>query len=179
MAKLTDDKLLSLVSQEITNSLGFYGGDLSEHRREGLKYYLGEPLGNEQEGQSQVVSQDLQEIIDSIMPSMLRIFTQGESIVHFEAQQPEDVEYCEQATDYINHIFNKDNNGFQILQTMFKDALLLKNGFVKYYWKTSKQQKKESYSALTEDEFNAILADNEVEIIDFTENFDEKTQVKA
>ena len=36
MAKLTDDKLLSLVSQEITNSLGFYGGDLSEHRREGL-----------------------------------------------------------------------------------------------------------------------------------------------
>ena len=179
MAKLTDDKLLSLVSQEITNSLGFYGGDLSEHRKEGLKYYLGEPLGNEQEGQSQVVSQDLLETIETIMPSMMRIFTQGESIVHFEPEQPEDVEYCEQATDYINHIFNKDNNGYQILHTMFKDALISKNGFVKYYWKTSKQQKKESYTGLTEDEFSALLADNEVEIIDFTDNVDEKTETKT
>ena len=143
MAKLNKDKLLSLVSQEITNSLGFYGGDLSEHRRRGLKFYLGEPLGNEVEGQSQVVSQDLLETIETIMPSMMRIFTQGESIVRFEPQQPDDVEYADQATDYINHIFAKDNNGYQILHTMFKDALISKNGFVKFYWKTSKEQKKE------------------------------------
>ena len=169
MAKLNKDKLLSLVSQEITNSLGFYGGDLSEHRRQGLKFYLGEPLGNEVEGQSQVVSQDLLETIETIMPSMMRIFTQGESIVRFEAQQPEDVEFADQATDYINHIFSKDNNGYQLLHTMFKDALISKNGFVKFYWKTSQEQKKESYSQLTEEEYQKLLLDEDIEIISLEE----------
>ena len=97
---------------------------------------------------------------------MMRIFTQGESIVRFEPQKPEDVAYAEQSSDYINHIFNKDNNGYQILHTMFKDALISKNGFVKYYWKTDKEQKQESYENLTTAEYQALLADPEVEVVE-------------
>tara|TARA_R100001509_G_scaffold72154_2_gene40265 strand:- start:994 stop:3012 length:2019 start_codon:yes stop_codon:yes gene_type:complete len=167
--KLTKDRLLSLISQEITNSMGYYGGDLTEQRRNALKFYLGEPLGNEQEGQSQVRSQDMLEIVESILPSMMRIFTQGESIVRFQPQNADDVEYSEQASDYINHIFNVDNNGYSILHTMFKDALISKNGFVKYYWKTSKEQAKESYENLTEAEYQALLIDPEVEIVEVDE----------
>ena len=97
------------------------------------------------EGQSQVRSQDVLEVVESILPSMMRVFTQGESIVRFEPQGAEDVEYADQASDYINHVFMKDNNGYSILHTMFKDALISKNGFVKYYWKKTKEQKQESY----------------------------------
>lgn len=172
MAKLTKDKILSMISQEISNSMGYYGGELTEQRRQALKYYRGEKLGNEVEGQSQVVSQDMLEVVESIMPSMMRIFTQGESIVRFEPQQPEDVEYAEQATDYMNHIFMKDNDGYSILYTLFKDALISKNGFVKYYWKTSKEQKKESYEGLTEEEYQSLLADDEIEIIKVDEKLD-------
>ena len=164
--KLTKERLKALISQEITNSLGYYGGELSSQRKNALKFYLGEPLGNEVEGQSQVRSQDVLEVVESILPSMMRIFTQGESIVRFEPQNQEDVEYSEQASDYINHIFNKDNNGYQILHTMFKDALISKNGFVKYYWKTDKEQKQESYENLNENEYQALLADNEVEVVE-------------
>ena len=49
---------------------------------------------------------------------------------------------------------------------MFKDALISKNGFVKYYWKTSKEQKKEYYENLTEPEYQSLLADTEVEVIE-------------
>ena len=164
--KLSKQRLLSLISQEITNSVGFYGSSLTEQRKNALKYYLGEPLGNEVEGQSQVRSQDMLEVVEAILPSMMRIFTQGESIVRFSPNGPEDVEYAEQSGDYINHIFNVDNNGYSILHTLFKDALISKNGFVKYYWKTSKEQKKESYENLTEPEYQSLLADAEVEIIE-------------
>jgi len=167
--KLTKERLKALISQEITNSLGYYGGELSSQRKNALKFYLGEPLGNEVEGQSQVRSQDVLEVVESILPSMMRIFTQGESIVRFEANGPEDVQYAEQASDYINHIFNKDNNGYQILHTMFKDALISKNGFVKYYWKTDKEQKQESYENLTGAEYQALLADTEVEVVEVEE----------
>ena len=41
---------------------------------------------------------------------------------------------------------------------MFKDALISKNGFVKYYWKTDKEQKQESYENLTTAEYQALLS---------------------
>ncbi len=165
MAKLSKSKLLALISQEITNSLGFYSSDLAKQREDALKYYLGEPLGNEVEGRSSVVSQDLLEVVESMLPSLMRMFTQSDKMVNFEPQNAEDVPYAEQITDYCNFIFNRDNDGFSILHSMFKTALLQKNGFCKVYWKTSKQQKKESYKHLDETQYQALLIDDEVEII--------------
>ena len=164
MAKLSKSKLLALISQEISSSLGFYDSDLSTQRKEALKYYLGEPLGNETEGRSSVVSQDILEVVESILPSLMRMFTQSDKMVNFEPQQAEDVPYADQITDYCNFIFNRDNNGFEILHSMFKTALLQKNGFCKIYWKTSKEQKKESYKHLDETQYQALLIDDEVEI---------------
>ena len=169
MAKLSKSKLLSLISQEITNSLGFYSSELSTQRKDALKYYLGEPLGNEVEGRSSVVSQDLLEVVESMLPSLMRMFTQSDKMVNFDPQGPEDVPYAEQITDYCNFIFNRDNNGFEILHSMFKTALLQKNGFCKIYWKTSKEQKKESYKHLDEVQYQALLIDDEVEIKDVEE----------
>ena len=165
MAKLSKSKLLSLVSQEVQNSLGFYSSDLATSRKEALKYYLGEPMGNEVEGRSAVVSQDLLEVVESILPSLMRMFTQQDKIVNFEPTQPDDVPYAEQISDYCNYIFTKENNGFDILYSMFKTALLQKNGFCKIYWKTSKEQKKESYKNLTEPEYQSLLVDDAIEII--------------
>ena len=166
MAKLSKTKLLALISQEISNSLGFYSSDLSKQREDALKYYLGEPLGNEVEGRSSVVSQDLLEVVESMLPSLMRMFTQSDKMVNFDPQGPEDVKYADQITDYCNFIFNRDNDGFSILHSMFKTALLQKNGFCKIYWKTSKKQKKESYKHLDEMQYQALLIDNEIEIID-------------
>ena len=151
MARLSKQKLLSLIAQEISGSLGFYASDLSKQRESALKYYLGEPLGNEVEGRSSVVSQDL-----------------------LEPTQPEDVQYAEQISDYCNFIFNHDNDGFGILQSMFKTALLQKNGFCKVYWKVSKEQKKERYRNLDETQYQALLIDDEVEVINVEEVVDER-----
>ena len=169
MAKLSKSKLLALISQEISSSLGFYDSDLSTQRKEALKYYLGEPLGNETEGRSSVVSQDILEVVESILPSLMRMFTQSDKMVNFEPQQAEDVPYADQITDYCNFIFNRDNNGFEILHSMFKTALLQKNGFCKIYWKTSKDQKKEHYEHLDETQYQALLIDEEVEIVEVEE----------
>ena len=176
MARLTKTKLLALISQEIQNSLGFYSSDLATQRKNALKYYLGEPLGNEVEGRSSVVSQDILEVVESILPSLMRMFTQSDKVVNFEPTHPDDVPYAEQITDYCNFIFNHDNDGFGILQSMFKTALLQKNGFCKVYWKTSKEQKKERYKNLDETQYQALLIDDEVEVIDVKENVDEQAE---
>ena len=164
MAKMKDAEVLALLGQLLENSIGFLEGTIGSERRTAFKYYLGKPYGNEIEGRSQVVTQDVLEVVENILPSLLRIFTAGEQIVKFDPQGPEDQEVAEQCTDYINHIFMKDNPGFMILYTMFKDALLQKNGFVKHYYKEIEKTKTEEYADLTDVEYNSLLIDDAVTI---------------
>ena len=154
---LTDQDLTGLLDQEIRGAVGYASSELSEQRKTALEYYYGEPFGNESEGRSSYVSRDVADTIEWIMPSLMRIFTGGDAIVRFEPQGPEDEQKAQQATDYINYVFQRQNDGFLTLYTWFKDALLSKNGFVKVYWEEYTEQKTETYDALTEDEFAMIL----------------------
>ena len=56
--KKSKQEILSIVSKEIHNASGYIGGELVARRKKSLEYYLGMPLGNEQEGKSQVISND-------------------------------------------------------------------------------------------------------------------------
>lgn len=164
MAKMRNSEVLALLGQLLENSIGYLEGTIGSERRTSLKYYLGKPYGNEIEGRSQVVTQDVLEVVENILPSLLRIFTAGEQIVKFDPQGPEDQQMAEQCTDYVNYIFMKDNPGFMILYTMFKDALLQKNGFVKHYYKEIEKTKTEEYADLTDVEYNSLLIDDTVTI---------------
>lgn len=164
MAKMRNSEVLALLGQLLENSIGYFEGTIGAERRTAFKYYLGKPYGNEIEGRSQVVTQDVLEVVENILPSLLRIFTAGEQIVKFDPQGPEDQKMAEQCTDYINHIFMKDNPGFMILYTMFKDALLQKNGFVKHYYKEIEKTKTEEYADLTDVEYNSLLIDDTVSV---------------
>ena len=93
--------------------------------------YYGQPFGNEVEGRSQYVDSTVQDTIEWIKPSLMRVFASGDEMVKFNPIGPEDVHTAEQATDYVNYIFTRDNNGWAILYTWFTDALLQKNGIVK------------------------------------------------
>jgi hypothetical protein len=112
MGKMTESELKAILSAEIADSIGYIGGDLSEQRRKALDYYLGQTFGNEIEGRSKVVSTDVSDTIEWILPSLLRIFTAGDDVVRYEPTGPEDEEVARQATEYANWIFNRDNPGF-------------------------------------------------------------------
>ena len=168
--KLTDDEVISLLDEEIRAAVGYSSSELSAQRKTALEYYYGEPFGNEVEGRSSYVSRDVADTIEWIMPSLMRIFTGGDTIVRFEPQGPEDERNAQQATDYVNYIFQRQNDGFLTLYTWFKDALLSKNGFVKVYWEEYTEYKTESYDHLTDDEFAQILQDESVEPLEHSED---------
>ena len=89
--ELSDFKLKSLLSNQIQNALGFLGGQLSESRRKSLEYYLGEKLVTEIDGRSQVVSTDVSDTIESLLPNLLRVFTASDKVVRCEPVTAEDV----------------------------------------------------------------------------------------
>ena len=107
---MDNDQLGSVVSREITESLNHFDTEFSQDRIDALDYYLGRPLGNEVEGRSSVISTEVADVVEQIMPSMMRIFTGTDKVVRFSPRTEEDVEKAEQATDYVNFVLQNDND---------------------------------------------------------------------
>ena len=163
----TEQELMSRIHQEINDSLG-YDGEISIQREEAIKYYYALPFGNEVDGRSQYVDSTVQDTIEWIKPSLMRVFASGDEMVKFNPHGPEDVEAAAQATDYVNYVFTKDNQGWEILYSWFHDALLQKNGIVKVWWDEYEEPEREEYSNLTEEELNILISPGEVEVVEHT-----------
>jgi hypothetical protein len=174
MAKMTKRELSAHLEQEINAALGYKDGKLTEQRSDALDRYYGKRYGNEQEGRSQIVTRDVADVIEWIMPSLMKIFTSGDKVVQFEPQGPEDVEMAKQSTDYVNYVIMRQNPGFSTIYQWFKDALLQKNGIVKHYWDDSSETLREEYKNLTEEEFMALLMDDNVDVKEHTEIISEE-----
>ena len=167
--KITEEELVARIRGEITDSLGYMGDTISTQREMAMKYYYGLPFGNEVEGRSQYVDSTVQDTIEWIKPSLMRVFASGDDMVKFSPHGPEDVKMAQQATDYVNYVFTKDNPGWEILYSWFTDALLSKNGIVKVWWDEYDEEEREEYRGLEEMELTALITQEGVEVIEHTE----------
>lgn len=161
---MSEDDLQGVISAEINDAISFIDLDIGGNRALATEYYYGQAFGDEEEGRSQVVSMDVRDTIQGILPSLMRIFFGPERVVEFTPQGPEDVQSAEQATDYVDFIFKRDNPGFKILHSAFKDALVRKCGIVKYWWDESVEVSAESFSMLDEQSMMILTQDPDVEI---------------
>ena len=161
---MSEEQLQGVISAEITDAISFIDDDIGGNRALATEYYYGDLFGDEEEGRSQVVSMDVRDTVQGILPSLMRIFFGPERVVEFAPQGPEDVASAEQATDYVDFIFKRDNPGFKILHSAFKDALVRKCGIVKYWWDESVEVRAESFSMLDEQSMMMLTSDPNVEI---------------
>jgi hypothetical protein len=161
---MSEEQLQGVISSEINDAISFIDDDIGGNRALATEYYYGQPFGDEEEGRSQVVSMDVRDTVQGILPSLMRIFFGPERVVEFMPHGPEDVMNADQATDYVDFIFKRDNPGFKILHSAFKDALVRKCGIVKYWWDESTEVRAESFSMLDEQSMMMLTEDPNVEI---------------
>ena len=131
--KLTDLEIKEIVQAEEQNAID-YQSEIAVKRTRLMDYYNCRPYGDEVDGQSRAVSSDVSDVVETLMPGIVRVFTQGRLIGIFEADKEDDEEEAENKTELSNYVFMKQNNGFMTLTNMFKDALLQFTGTVKIYW---------------------------------------------
>ena len=167
--KITEEELVTRIRGEISDSLGYMGDTISHQREQAMKYYYSLPFGNEVDGRSQYVDSTVQDTIEWIKPSLMRVFASGDEMVKFSPHGPEDVKMAEQASDYVNYVFTKDNPGWEIMYSWFTDALLSKNGIVKVWWDEYEEEEREEYKGLDEIGLQALLMQKDVEVVEHSE----------
>lgn len=167
--KLSDLELRNIVDNEVRSAMGELTGDLANHRAILMDYYIGENSGRLAQNdpdRSSVILTTVRDTVEWMMPQLMRMFARPDAVVEFEPVGPEDEEAAKQETQAINHIFWRQNEGFLILYTWFKDALLQKNGIVKFWPDESEKRSREEYDGLTALKVAELEAEEGVEAIE-------------
>ena len=164
---LDDDAIEGIVATAVQDAVDFIESEVSENRIKAQRYFDGETdIGNE-EGRSKVVSTKVRDSIRATKPSLMRVFLSSSKFVEYLPRGPEDVALAEQATTYMHWKF-QEIGGYRILSDAFHDALLKKIGVVKAYYEEKTSTKVYTFSDLNDMQFQAIVADPDVEVLEHT-----------
>ena len=158
-------ELQSILNQEATDAVTYIDTDLSPIRAMATQYYRGDLFGNEQDGQSKVVATEVRDTVNSMLPSIMKVFFGSERMVEYVPKMPEDVPAAEQATDYINYILQQDNPGFTIMYSTFKDSLVRKCGIVKAWYQDTTTTRTEHYTGLDEQTMQIVSQEEDTDVM--------------
>ena len=135
-------------------------------RTEAYKLYKGEPLGNEADGRSRMVSRDVLDTVESVMPSLMEIFAGGDEVATCSPVGREDEHAAELLTRVLNYQFLTLMGGFVLLYTWIKDALVYGAGVVKLTWERESKPVEEPVPApLTGEQMEALRSMPGVEVV--------------
>jgi|DEB0MinimDraft_10_1074344.scaffolds.fasta_scaffold07064_2 hypothetical protein len=159
-----DDKLVTILDDNIRRSIGYYDSQISRERRKVIDFYNATLPRPAHDGNSKYVSMDVYDAVESMKAALLETFSTGYKTVRFAAQTGEDVRIAEIATAYCDYVANRQNNLFEVMQSVIHDGLIARAGLCKVYWDEREDSYLEPIQDLTEEEFDAIVAQDNVEI---------------
>ena len=155
----------SIVKSAITDAVAFVESEVSPDRLKAQQYYDGHVTLTHEEGRSKVVATKVRDTIRATKPSLMRVFLSTSRPVEFVPTGKEDVMIAEQATTFMHHEFTR-LNGFNLLNDVFHDALLKKQGIAKAYWVDEPTAEIHSFSDLSDDEYTFLVAEDDITVLE-------------
>ncbi len=164
--KVDEAELKALLAAEIRDAENFSSSEEMTERVRAINYYNGVmPDTPHQEGWSSFKSRDVADVIGWVLPGIIRVFSASDRMVDYEPEQPGDEQFCDQASDYANYVFWRDNDGYRILWDATHDSLLMADGIVKTWWDDSEECDYAVRTGLTDQDIAILLEDGDLEII--------------
>ncbi len=162
---LNEEEVQSIVRQAVEDAVSFVEQTVAPDRERAMRYYEGKVDVGHEEGRSSIVSTRIRDTIRQIKPSLMRVFLQSESPVEFIGSNPMLGQMAETASAYVNTLFN-NNGGYRLLNDVFHDTLLSKNGIAKVWWDSWEEQDISEYTNLNDQELAMVMQSPDIEVIE-------------
>jgi len=128
---MTERELAALIDQAERDSVT-ESGDFNSYNETLFQYYQSEPFGDEIEGQSQVVTSDVADIVESDMPSLVRVFLSGNTVAEFTPLTGKDIQEVEEKNIYIPHVINNSKDFYRKFHGLLKQLEIQLLGILEY-----------------------------------------------
>lgn len=139
---------------------------LSAERALNIDLYLGKNVDPAPEGQSNVIDRSVFETVQWILPSLCRIFANGDDVVSLTPMNESDVESAKQESAYLNWMVTTKHPWFDLFLEWSTDALLTKNAYFLVYRDLKRKVDIEKYEGQTKEGIAYLLQDPTCQLID-------------
>jgi len=174
--KMVDSEIIAILNSQIDNAQGSDLSSIETQQANALDYYYGDKsIIDTEDGESSIITREVFETVEREVGRQLKVFTSGDRSVQFDPEGADDEEQAEQETDFVNYVFDKENDGFKIMFDWVKSALLEKNAYVKVFINEEEEYETETYSDLNDAELEYVMSQENAEAIEHDETLDETT----
>ena len=168
--KVNDEQLINLIESGVQNSVGDWlnSSDLTRERLRSTYEYAGVAEFHLQpQGVSSIVDTSTTETVEAYTAVITDLFLNNQKLARFipMADSPGAFKEAKDASNLVNYILFKQNNGWEQLQTWIKAALLWKNGIIRWDYIDDSNYRIEEYDKIDQVKLDELLADENVEII--------------
>lgn len=151
-----NEDLIEVLRREEEAAQNWQTADQTNSREKSLKAYDRLPTGDEEDGQSKIITSEYADTVESIMPAMMRAFTSGDQVVQFTPDSAEDEEWARQASAYIPNLMMRENEGFIWYYWFLKDQLMYRLAWACVDIETVQQVKRKTISGLPRDALDVV-----------------------
>lgn len=166
MPNMTDEELAGIVGGLLDDCDNYYDGHIKPDLQRAQEYYDGDMKDTpSDEGRSKAISKDVRATIKKMLPSVYRVFFSSDKTVEYAPVAAGDEEGAEQATDYVNYIVLPESGGQQAIYDAMHDALLKRNGVLKWFVEKQRETQTTTHEGLDEQAAYILVADDSLEIV--------------
>ena len=167
---LTDEELINLIEAGVQNSVGDFlnSSDLTRDRLRATYEYAGLPLNHLQpQGVSSIVASDTTEVIEAYLAIVSELMFENNKLARFLPYDPSPAAtmMAQQASDAVNFCLFKKNQGWNVLNTWVKSALMWKTSVIRWDYIEDFDYKIEEYDEINQAALDDLLSDENVEIV--------------
>jgi hypothetical protein len=169
---LTEQAVEAIIASLEKEAIGYSGegSDIQTNRALLLDRYNRLAYGDEIEGQSQVVTSDVFDTVEGMLPQLIRLFMQGKTIARFTSNKEVGELEAEQKTQFANWVFQTQHDPVYLIYSFCKDSLLQYTGTLKTFWDDSEEYLDgEDYENITSIQLKKLQSDTNYEISEITE----------
>lgn len=185
---MDDRTLVRILKQEASQASSYHDSELAKAQEEGLNRYFARPYGNEIKGRCDIVTHDIEDAVNWMMPEIMRTFRSADDLVSLKARSAEDDMPVQIGVDqqtgqpkfssrskadimaaYLGHVYFEDNDGLVTTHDACFDGLVQRVGIMSVNWEDPEPEPSDIIDGVSEEQLYRYLEDPEYEILSFEE----------
>lgn len=175
---IDDENLVNIIDNYVATSVGYFldSSSLQEERDKATSEYAMQPVGHlKPQGVSKIVSSDSVETIDGNLAVLSELLLNDEKLAKFKpaTKGPMSLRKAKEASNWVNCIIFKENNGWEILNDWLKAGLMWRTTPITWRYIEDYDYVFEEFESVSREKLDLLLSEDEVEIVSESLEVDE------
>lgn len=167
-AEVDEAVLLRALQQEETDAATYFDSELASAQADAIDRYFARPYrdGSEVPNRSTIVTRDVQDAINWIIPHILRHLVSSEELISVDDEALDDGDQVlTDAASWLRYVLFNDNPGEQILHDYLWDGLVTRAGVLRTAWEQPEDEPPRVIEGLDSEQYLRYATDPRYEIL--------------